>query len=655
MYEQPTQNPPATTPAFSVDADKWQKIVVQCCLQIKTSRDFKKSRMDQIKENENLYYGLTEKSIRNPYNECFPFMAGFVDYLRARIDDDSTLTYSHQSESDLKRANKVQAFYEQESKSIESNASWDLKHRLAKFNAILSGVAIYNYYSEKNPNYKSCLEVVSHYDFHCEPRGGSILENHLFIGIDNIYKNKSDIEGSAFYKEEEVKKLVTGYATAGFKETNDVDNNRNNRLQANKQDPVTHNYVGQDTYKLSQFYTTYEGKRYYCLFNEQLSVGIRVCPIEEMFPSGLYPVIAWHTNEDGDMFWSKSPADDARGTARIINIMINQELYNRQKRNYGKIGYDVSMFPNVQALADWRPDGLIPMDLSGGKQIQQGIYEFKVGDLNGTLDLVTWLDAFTGKQIGRTASGAGQAESDKKVGVFEGEIEQIDQLINVKNKSYRYCLSCLGLRFKQGLDANLSKEVAIKIMGPTGVDWQKFGPEDLKTDQDLNIQAVGGSTEVRLKQIKDTKKSNALVATMTVNPQWKDRAILLLAGFTEEETKEAFSTGSFAQKELLSEAAQAEKDIVEGKKVKLNSGADEGFIQHILDYEIASEDITPEIRSALRDYALAHIDIAIKNGEMNIKQMIRDRLMKQFNNPAPAPSGKSTATPSPIPTSVPAM
>ena len=79
-----------------------------------------------------------------------------------------------------------------------------------------------------------------------------------------------------------------------------------------------------------------------------------------------------------DVFWSKAPADDARPLARIINTMINQELYNRQKRNYGQRIYDPSMFPNVAALADWRPDGLIPANTKNGERsVSSGLDELR--------------------------------------------------------------------------------------------------------------------------------------------------------------------------------------------------------------------------------------------------------------------------------------
>lgn len=628
-------------------ADK-KKITQQSALQLRTSRSGKRTRMLQVKENEDLYHGIVEKTIRNPFNECFPFMSGFVDHLRAKIDDDSNLSFGHQAESDLKRASKIQGFYEMQSKSPEPNAAWGIKHRYAKYNALFSGVAIYKYYAEKTTRgYRSCLDVISHYDFHCEPRGGGMIENHLFCGQDNISKNIDDLKDDTTYDQDQVLKLFDTTNGKDYKENSDPDNIRNNRAQGLGQDPVGNNYVGQNTVKLVEWYTTYKGKRYYVLFHEQTETWLRVCPLVEIFPDNLYPYITWHTNEDGDVFWSKAPADDARPIAKIINTMINQELYNRQKRNYGQRGYDAEMFPNIAALADWRPDGLVPVDTKGGmRQISQGVYEFKVGDLNGTLDLVTWLETFTGKQIGYTNSSAGQSENDKKVGVFQGEVAQVDQLINVKNKSYRDALSRLGLLFQQGLEHNLTKPEAVKLMGGSGVEWTEISSKDAKTDRPLTITPVGGTSELQLKRIQDGQKFEALALVQTVNPQWKDRQTLLLKGFTEEDVKEAFSMDSFATKELLSEAAQAEKDIVEGKKPKVNRGADSNFMQHIIDFATNTDNLDLKTYETLMQYAMAHTDIAIENEARNIKEMIRNKKIAMASaGAAPSADGKPVAIP----------
>lgn len=609
------------------------KILTQSIAQLQMSRTNKRARMAQIKESDDLYLGIAEKAIRNPFNECFPFMAGFVDHMRAKIDDDSNLLFVYQAEADLEKTQKINAFYEMTSKSPAPNDSWEIKHRYAKYNAISSGVAIYKYFAEKAPEYKSHLEVVSHYDFHNEPRGGGQIENHLFCGQDNIFKNQEDLKQD-HYDSENVGKLIKAYQDNGWKEPTTNDTNRDGRAQSLAQNPQTNNYVGQGVIKLVDWYTTYQGKRYYILFNEAAQVWVRCVLLTDLFPDNLWPYITWHTNEDPDVFWSKAPVDDAKPIAKIINTFINQELYNRQKRNYGQRAYDAEMFPNVQALSDWRPDGLVPVDTKGGtRKLGDGILEFKVGDLNGTLDLVTWLDTFTGKQMGNTPSSQGQAETDKKATVFVGEVRQVEQFIGVKNKSYRNALSRLGMLFKQGLEHNLSKAVAVKVMGGKGAEWKELTPEDLKTESELSIEPVGGTSEMELKRLQDGEKAAVLPTLMAVNPQWKERQTLLLSGFTEEDVKDAFSQESFAEKELLSEAAQAEKEIVEGKTPKLNRGASAAYMQHIVDFATDTEELDLDTYQRLMEFAMAHADIVIENQTRDIKALLAQRARITLSTP----------------------
>jgi hypothetical protein len=627
-------------PSAKISQAKADKILAQSIAQLQTSRQNKRARMAAIKESEDLYLGIVEKALRNPFNECFPYMAGYVDHLKAKVDDDSNLLFVHTAEADMKKVQRINAMYERVSKSPAPEDSWEVKHRYAKTNAVFSGVAIYHYFADKNPEYKSHLSVISHYDFHSEPRGGGQIENHLFCGHEGVFLTPQELKDTA-YDQDQVKKLVTHHEKNGWKDSIAYESDRNSRAVALGQQPETNNYVGQQVIKFVPWCTTYEGVRYYMLFNEAANVWVRCQLLTELFPDNLWPYITWHTNEDPDVFWSKAPCDDAKPIAKIINTFINQELYNRQKRNYGQRAYDARAFPNVAALADWRPDGLVPVDMtaSGDKPLSSLVHEFQVGDLNGSLEMLSWLENFTGKWMGNTPSSQGQSESDKKATVFVGEVRQVEQLIGIKNKSFRNALSRLGLQFKQGLEHNLTKPVAVKIMGGTGVEWEELTKDDLKTESELTVQPVGGTSEMELKRLRDSEKAEVLPTLLAVNPQWKERQTLLLKGFTEEEVKDAFSQESFAEKELLSEAAQAEKDIVEGKAVKLNRGATASFMQHIVDFATNTDDLDDAIYAALMEFALAHQDIVIDNMNRDVKQMLAQRARIRLSTPTSGDAG----------------
>lgn len=615
-------------PLNQVDNATADKIFLQSIEQLRTSRRSKTARFEQIRENEDLYLGvITNPSIRNPFgSECFPYMAGFVDHLKSKIDDDSTLSFSSDDEADYKKTQRIQAFYDKVSKSVAPNDSWDLKHRYAKTNSIFSGVATYKYFATDEDGYKSYLEVISHYDFHNEPRGGGQIENHLFCGQDNIFKTEEELKENKQYDQTQVAKLLNGYSTNSWKDNQDFESTKNSKFAALGQQPETNNYVGQNVIKMVEWYTTYKGKRYYMLFNERSLTWVRCVLLVTMFEDNMWPYICWHTNEDPDIFWSKAPADDARRVANLINRFLHQELYNREKENNGRELFDAEMVPNLAQLTDTRPDAKIAIDTKGGSRaLTSAVTRLSSGALNGTLDLITWLETFTGKQLGYTSSSAGQSENDKKVGVFEGEIAQIEELIGVKNKSFRLALSILGLKFKTNAEQRIDKEISVKVMGAKGVEWVKMTPDDFKTAGTLTIQPIGGTSELKLKEIQKNKKLNSLSLVQSVNPQWKDRQYLLLTGFTEEDVKEAFSSESFAEKELMSEAAMAEKEIVEGKTPKPNRGATNSFMQHIIDFAVNTDDLPIETFKKLIAYAESHVDIVLENMNRSAKEMIAKR------------------------------
>lgn len=606
--------------------------------QLRTSKSYKQPRMKDIQESENLYAGMVERSLVREYNDPFPFMSGFVDHLYAELDDAPSLEFSHTDEADYKYTKKVNAFFESEKDSVLPHNKWALKDRYVKKFAIFSGRGIMKYYAQSDPVYKSNLEAVDHYDFHCEPAGGGHLEDHLFCGQEAIFKTKEQLLDGAkdqFYDLTQVLKLTT--ISAGnnvYKANQDDYNNRLNRYRSLKLDPQSNNYVGAELYKFCEWYLTMDGVRWYILFDERTGTWVRCKPLREVFAlvestgDALWPFVTWATHEDGKVFWSKAPCDDARAIAKRIDKLINQEIYNREKKNKGTRLYDPMMIEDIEALADERPDGLIPVNTKGGKKaLSSAIYTVTHGDISSTLDLVQFMDSYYGQKSGSTPGSMGAAENNKKVGIYFGELQQVQKRLTIYNISYREAWAEIGLRFMQGLDEHLITDQAIQIMGANGIEWGTLTAKDLKRMHPVKVKVKGGSEEAAKNEIKSQKKAAALATTTTVNPRWKDREILKAAGFSEEELKDAFSSLDGTDEELMSEAAQAITDIEEGKKPRQNRGANAAFIQKILDYSyglnVEEEAKEMKIAHALVDYALSHIEIAAENEHRSVIDLIK--------------------------------
>jgi hypothetical protein len=632
-------------------------------VQLRTSRMYKMQRMAQIAESEDLYFGVVPKSFRNPFNDSFPFMSGFVDTLVSKLDDPPEADITPKDEADYMSAKKYQAAFNQEVTSTLPHAKWALKDRWCRKQAIFSGVGVYSIYGENREGTFVCnFNVVDYYDFHCEPAGGGNLENHLFCGEESIFKTKEELMYGAqhgYYDAVQVAKLTTVSTGTDYKQNQDEYNQRLNRHRANGLDPQSNNYTGQELYKFVQWLMVYGGVRWYVLFEERTGSWIRIKPLSEMFPvvkstgDALWPYVAWHTHEDARVFWGKAPADDARPIAKTINRLLNQELYNREKRNHDQRFYDPEMFYDVEALQTQTLDGLIPFDSKGGnRRAQDGIYKVEMGEITGTIDMVSFLDAFNGTKTGTTPGSQGAAPQDQKVGIYFGELKQIEGRLGLYNKSYREAWEELVYRFIQAIDMYVTEPMAIEMFGEDGLQWGELSQEDKKRVRDFGIKIRGGHDELQENQVKNQRKIEALKMVSTVNPRWKDEMIMRAGGFENEELRDAFNNLPPASKELLAEAEQAIDDIARGKKPKVNAGANLAFMQRLIDEGLEQEDA--EMANKIYDYAMEHALIVAKNEARTAQNMINQKIMQQFNAgvvPAPgangAPKESGVLTPAP--------
>lgn len=623
------------------------RITIQCQKQLQTSRDFKRGRLSEIAESEDLYLGIVKSSLASPFNESFPFMSGFVEHYVSKIDNPPTLDFTDNHEADYKHARSVTSAYEVE--STDPTKRWARIDRECKRLAVFSGLGIYKQWADSpmdpetgEAKYQSHFDTKDIYEFHFEPNGGGHLENHLFCGEEGVFMTVEEIEAGAkdgFFDKEQVKSMISDTSQNEHKDNTEEEEAQYNRRRSLMLDPENHSYVGQATKKLVEWYTTFGAKRYYVLFDDRTGTWLRVEELKEMFGTNMYPYVVWHTHEDHHNMLSKAPCDDARAVARYINRLLNQELYNREKMNRGQRAYDPIMFPDVEALADWRPDGLVPVDTQGGnRSIESGLFDFDVSGLTGTIELVGFLDAFNGQKTGSTPGSQGASDKDKKVGVFFGELDQVSDFMGTRNKSYTEAWAELGMRYIKGLDFHLDDDgIAIQLMGPDGIEWTTLTRFDMKRHRELSIKVRGGSEDAQRDEVESKRKSLALSTVVSVSPEWKDRELLVIAGYTDAEIKEAFTALPYSSRELLSEASQAIEDIQLGKKVRLNRGANVVFMQRILDratdLSMSNEARERKIANALLEYALAHEDIAFENEERKAIALIRARREAQFSSP----------------------
>lgn len=629
-------------------ADKLAKIAVQ---QIETSVRFKQKRMDEIKMNEDLYHGQSLPRLRGRFNVPLPTMAGYIDTLLSKIDEPPSLSFESDDPADFKATKKVTALAQKELK--RRLLRWESKDINQKKMAAFSGVGLGEFYSESDPEYQNYYNIVDYYDFIFEPMGGCYLEDHSFCGRMNLFKSDNDLERGVEdgrYDGKQVEMLISASGKDDKKKNEEIFKNKIHRYQLMGLDNDTYNYLGQTVFPLTWIGMEYKGERYLLTLDYRTGIWVRAVKLKDEFESGLWPWSSWQTHPDEFIFLTKSPADDIRPVAIAIDIIFNQALDNRQKRNFGQRAYDPSVFPNPEDL-EWRPDGLVRANsFNGIRQIAGGIYEFQTPEVSGTIDMIQFMDAYSGRKTGITDAAQGETE-EKKVGIFFGELQQVADRIGLYNKSYSSYHGDIGLRLLWGMKEHLDEKTAVRLIGTAGVETEELLKKEIKPEWDINVE--GGQAEARANEVKRQRRSESLKEIINnqnlavkLNPDKTIRELLLNGEWTEEEVNQFLDTTDSANAELMGEADKAIQDIIDGKEPKQNRGATAAFIKHIVDYatdttfsEEPNEDV--EVFQKIVAYAESHFPIAEQNMVRKARQMKMQMAINMGNKVAdggtPAP------------------
>ena len=615
------------------------ELLAIACKQYKTCYDFKKDRIDDIRKNKEFYIGRKVKAPRGRFGISLPTMAGFVDQLESKIDDAPSVKFGYGSDiADLPLSQKITSAWEIDSHPTKAN--WALVDRWVKKLAIFSGRGIYKIYSESDPKYRNCLEAIDFEDFIFEPMGGGDLRKHLFCGQDNIFRTLFELEEGAksgYYDVDQIA-LLKNNSLDDTKKNEDIYKSRANELKQLGLNLAGNDYVGQKIVKLTEMYLEYKGQKWYILFDYITNVWIKCVLLTEVFESNLWPYESWATHEDPFNFSSKAPCDDMRGIADGMDILFNQALENRYKRNFGMRGIDQSIFPNPEEL-EWRPDGFALSKASAhGKNMRDGIYEFQTPEIAGTIDLVTWMDNFASRKTGINPQDIGAEDvKDQKVGIYFGNLQQMADRVGLTNKSYREAHLGLGLKYAWGLKEHLIEPMMVKMIGENGVEWGELTRGEAQKSPDLDLEISGGSAEVMANEAKSRKREMSLDRILKspnlsprVNQNWLLGEILK-GGYEEADIRLAMSKDA-GNLEMLSKASQAIQDILNGKKPKLVRGATTVFTQKILDFATDHDELPLNQYKALIQYIMAHEQIVIENTVRGARAMVAQNRLAQGPN-----------------------
>lgn len=620
--------------------------------QLIASTEFKKPRLARIAKYWALYDGKTTKKLRQLFNVPIPVFAGMIDTLNAQYDTPIQLKFSEGDAADYFKVQKINGAFHLETVNTAENSKWDDKLRTMRKHAIMTGRGILRYDVQSDPEYKSSVSNVLLKNFHFQPRGGKDLEKHLFAGEEGIERTKSDlIKGgkSGYYDPKQVKKLIeTANDREYLPESSHEMGVKLDRFKPLGLEPDSNSYVGETVYRLCEWILRINGERYYLCFDPWTKTWLHFQKWKEMCSSGLYPWISYATHEDEENFLSKAFGDDIYVAADAIVAMFNQELTNREKRNFGARAYDKDMFKDVRKLDEsmHRPDALVPVDTFGGqRRIAEGIYEFKVGELGGTVNLIDWITGSLGANTGANDLSMGQVkEVSKKASVTFAEQKSVSKRISWSSAPFQTMVASLGKRYIYGLKDHMPSKMAIKILGPQGWDWDQITRLDLDTTKDIDVIITSADKQMMDSDLKANKRADALAAigadqtlAQLANPKWRLEQILRTGDFDDVEIAVAMDNKNFADKKALSHAAEAIQLILQGQNPPKWFGATIAFMQKITDFAVDNRATLGNKYDKLLEYSTAHIEIV----RANIERQVQEEMMFQTQPVAPvSPTGK---------------
>lgn len=569
-------------------AEKARKLLVQ-------SQIYKQPRMNRIALYEALYNNDVPPRLRQMFNVIPPVFSGMVDSLLAQFNDEVKIKYTTKNPAQHLVVPKIQAHWEAERSSTEPNAMWNYKTRTDRFNAVLSGRGILEEYAYNDPKYANVLNVINYSDFHCAPLGGGLLENHDFKGKEGCFKSEYDLETDPKYNQEQVKKLSEySYASEDFTSLETTYGTKFTRWKALGLDPETNNFTGEKKYNLCDFIITHEGKKWNVVFEPCSGTWVYCRPWKEMRSSEKSPWHSYATHEDDKNFWSKSYADDFYNIADAIIIMVNQELTNREKKNFHGRAFDKDMFTDVAKLdaAQYKPDALVPANTMGGvKKIAEGIYEFTTPELKGTIDLVSWLSSYTADKIGTDEISPINKGDRKNVAIQLGLQAKQSKRIGLRADSFKECYSALGQTYVECLAEYMPPKVSVQILGENGfIEEAELKRIDVRNVKDnIGITIVSTAEQEQADQLKKDSRVKAieLVAQNPNLTRYEKETIYRDVGqYTEDEIVFLLDSKGEISKKQIAHASQNIQDILQGKTPDIYYGADIAYLNYVNNYLI---------------------------------------------------------------------
>lgn len=573
-----------------VDDTLRDKLTAIAVKRVRACIEFKQPRMVQIREIEDMVAYKLQPALKGRLNVPFDgiVMNGFLDTLVSQVKGFPKIVFNDLKGSNLEGVKKTQAFFDQD--ISDTKGKWAQKDRWSKRLCAISNIGIFETHTDSEPEYKSYLNVIDHYDFIFDPSGGADIEQHLHVGRMNLFKTQDGLK-NPLYDQAQVTKMKAAYDNKDFKYNEDIYQNKVYRLQALGLNLDSNNYVGENLYNLVELEMTYDDTRYYLLFDYKSGIAIRCCLLEEMFESNLYSYQVWNAIENPFTLMGPGPADMVKVVAEAIRLNLNEILNNNRKRNWGMTAVDKTMFPDISAL-DYKQDGIVPATVPVNGNIQNGIFTFTTPEISGAINLNTYLNGIVGVNSGISDQTKGES-SQNTLGVAKIDDMNLSKRMTLISDSYQECLAGLVLRWDWNQWEHLDDKYSIKILGKDGPELVDFEKTD--SEPDYGVSIITKTEDIARDKLSLESKANGLkliVSTPTLvsqfNPQWLASQLLFVAGFEQEEITIGMSKDNFSA-EQVSKANKAIEQILLDKQPEECPDATPLFLTIIHQYMVKNK------------------------------------------------------------------
>lgn len=559
------------------------KIVAQALNEIVFARNYKQGKTKNWQKNEKMYYGLKEPTDSSRANVDLSGMSEHVETLLSKVDNPLTFKYVKKKNSQLRRVERLNAL-----KTQDANIDfWDLKDIVGKKQCIIYGRAIYSYFADSpNGEYKAHLENVDIYDYLIDPSAGGIdIEQAMYMGRYGVIKTRSDLRKGVkdgLYLKYETEQLVEGASNTNSTTQEEV--NKYPRRRDQNVWTTTVEISGSDKFKFWQWYTTFEGERYYLLLSEDGSRAIRVEKLKDIFASDLYPFWTYAYIPDLTEFWTPSPCDKVRELIMAQSVSINQMLDNAEQINKPMKVVSVGAIEDLASLK-YRKDGIVKV--KGDIDVNRAYQTISTPSINTPLEVYDRLDIIKQTASGVTAGAKGVSEDDK-VAVYEGNQMNVADRFGLFNKSYSFGYKRFAKLYELGVREHLTKKKAIDVLGPDGIDIEYVGRRDIfRKDDDFGVLVEASNAEMQISEGERQRKVAFLTQEAqnpNINAKKATEMRLSIAGFNEEEIRQLMDTSEFGDAELMAEADRDIEALLDGKDIKPNRAATTAYKQRFVDY-----------------------------------------------------------------------